>query len=170
MRTTRPYAVVLAAAALVVGGWLLAFDGLGGVRQLPDVGYTLLDGTHASTGDLRGKVVLINFWATDCVTCEHEMPQLAATYEKFRARGYETLAVATSHDRPEVVRSYAASRRLPFRVAHDRDGSVARTFGQLQMTPTSLLVNRHGEIVKRYYGEPDFVALAKLVDELLAEG
>jgi len=86
MKSARPYAAILAAAALAVGGWL-AFQGVGSVEKLPDVGYTLIDGTHGTTGQLRGKVVLINFWATDCTTCVHEMPQVAATYEKFKGSG-----------------------------------------------------------------------------------
>jgi len=168
MKSARPYAALLAAAALAVGGWL-AFQGVGSVEKLPDVGYTLIDGTHGTTSQLRGKVVLINFWATDCTTCVHEMPQVAATYEKFKGRGYETLAVAMSYDKPAYIQSYAATRRLPFPVAHDSDGRMAKSFGNVQMTPTSVLVNKHGEIVKRYVGEPDFVALGQLVDRLLAE-
>jgi len=165
----RPFAVALAAAALVVGGWL-AFQGVGGTEELPDVGYTLLDGTKGTTSQLRGKVVLINFWATDCTTCMHEMPQVAATYEKFRARGYDTLAVAMSYDKPGYVTRYAETRKLPFPVAYDRDGRMAKSLGNAQLTPTSVRVNRRGEIVKRYVGEPDFVALGELVDRLLAEG
>ena len=49
------------------------------------------------------------------------------------------------------------------------DERMAKSFGNVQMTPTSVLVNKHGEIVKRYVGEPDFVALGQLVDRLLAE-
>jgi peroxiredoxin len=168
MQAARPLAAVLAAAALAVGGWLV-FEGVGATQKLPDVGYTLLDGTRATTGQLHGKVVLINFWATDCTTCMHEMPQVAATYERFKARGYETLAVAMSYDKPDYVASYAQTRRLPFSVAYDRGGSVAKQLGNVQLTPTSVLVNRRGEIVKRYVGEPDFVALGRLVDKLLAE-
>jgi peroxiredoxin len=160
MKAARPLAAVLAAASLVAGGWLVLEDG--GREQLPDVGSTLLDGTTGTTGQLRGKVVLIHFRATDCAACVHEMPRLAATYEEFRARGYETLAVAMSHDKPHVVANYAQARKLPFFVAYDGGGAMARQLG-------SVLVNRRGEIVKRYVGEPDFVALGRLVDRLLAE-
>jgi peroxiredoxin len=98
-----------------------------------------------------------------------EMPQVVSAYEKFKARGYDTLAVAMSHDAPAYVIHYAESRKLPFGVAIDNTGAIARSFGDVQLTPTSLLVNRRGEIVKRIVGEPDFVALGKLVDQLLAE-
>ena len=168
MKTARPLAAVIVAAALVVGGYLV-FQGVGSNQPVPQVGYTLLDGTRSSTDQLKGKVVLINFWATSCTTCVHEMPQIVATHEKFKGRGYDTLAVAMSYDPPAYVMNFAESRKLPFGVAIDNTGGIAKRFGNVQLTPTSVLVNKRGEIVKRYVGEPDFVALHKLVDQLLAE-
>jgi peroxiredoxin len=169
LKSARPFAVLIAVAALAIGSFL-AFQGLGRSESAPNVGYTLLDGTKVTTADLRGKVVLINFWATSCTTCVHEMPQIVSTYEKFRQRGYETLAVAMSYDPPAYVINFAESRKLPFGVAIDNTGAVAQSFGNVQLTPTSVLLNRRGEIVKRYVGEPDFPALHALVEKLLAEG
>ena len=168
MKTARPLAALIVAAALVVGGYLV-FQGVGSNQPVPQVGYTLLDGTRSTTEQMKGKVVLINFWATSCTTCVHEMPQIVATHEKFKARGYDTLAVAMSYDPPAYVINFAESRKLPFGVAIDNTGGIAKSFGNVQLTPTSVLVNKRGEIVKRYVGEPDFVALHKLVDQLLAE-
>jgi peroxiredoxin len=168
MKASRNIAAVIVAIALGIGGYL-AFEGAGRAETVPNVGYTLLDGTQSTTAQLRGKVVLINFWATSCTTCVHEMPQVVSTYEKFKNRGYETLAVAMSYDPPAYVINYAETRKLPFGVAIDNTGAIAKSFGNVQLTPTSVLVNKRGEIVKRYVGEPDFVALHKLVDQLLAE-
>ena len=127
------------------------------------------DGKQGNLEQLRGKVVLINFWATSCVTCVKEMPQLVATHQKYSPRGYETLAVAMSYDPPVYVANFAASRQLPFRVALDGSGEIAKRFGDVRLTPTTYLINKRGEIVKRYVGEPDFAALHRLVEELLAE-
>jgi peroxiredoxin len=168
MKSTRPVAAAIVVVALVAGG-LLAVRGTGAVEKVPEVGYTLLDGSQKTTGQLKGKVVLINFWATSCTTCVHEMPQVVATYEKFKGRGYDTLAVAMSYDPPAYVMNYAETRKLPFGVAIDNTGAIAKSFGNVQLTPTSVLVDKHGQIVKRFVGEPDFVALHKLVDQLLAE-
>src|SRR3982750_3342296 len=99
MKSTRPLAALLAVAALVVGGFL-ASRGTGAVDKVPDVGYTLLDGSRKTTSQLQGKVVLINFWATTCAPCIKDMPQVVATHERFKSRGYETLAVAMSYDPP----------------------------------------------------------------------
>jgi peroxiredoxin len=136
----------------------------------PKIGYTLLDGARGSTDALRGKVVLINFWATSCVTCVKEMPQLVATHNKFKARGLETLAVAMSYDPPAYVANFAQTRQLPFGVVIDNTGAMAKGFGDVQLTPTTFVIDRRGTIVKRYIGEPDFGALHALVEKLLAEG
>ena len=165
----RPLAVAgIVALALGIGAWL-AYQMLGARQTAPNVGYTLLDGSVSSTDRLRGKVVLVNFWATDCAPCVHEMPKIAATHEKFKAQGYETLAVAMSYDPPAYVIDFAQSRKLPFGVVIDNTGAFAKSFDQVRFTPTSVLINKRGEIVKRFVGELDFVALDALVEKLLAE-
>ena len=142
---------------------------LGAKSDVPVVGYTLLDGRQASTAQFQGKVVLVNFWATSCTTCVHEMPQIAATYDKYKSRGFDTLAVAMSYDPPAYVVNFVETRKLPFPVAIDNTGAVARSFGDVRLTPTSVLINKRGEIVKRFVGEPDFTALHQLIEQLLAE-
>ena len=168
MKLPRHVAAALAVLAIGVGAYL-TFQSVAAVEKAPSVVYTLLDGTKANTDQLRGKVVLVNFWATSCTTCIHEMPQIAATHEKFKSRGYETLAVAMSYDPPAYVVNYTESRKLPFRVAIDNTGDIAKSFGKVQLTPTTVLINKRGEIVKRFVGEPDFVSLHSLVEKLLAE-
>ena len=137
--------------------------------QVPDVAYTLLDGSTHSTAQLHGKVTLVNFWATTCTVCMAEMPRLVALHESLKARGFDTLAVAMSYDPPVYVMRYAESRKLPFGVAIDNTGAIARGFGNIQGTPTSLLIDRHGKVVQRFVGEPDFTALRALIEKLLAE-
>lgn len=140
-----------------------------GVSAAPASTFVLLDGTRKSTEDLKGKVTLVNFWATSCVTCVGEMPKVIATYDKYKNQGYETLAVAMSYDPPAYVVNYAETRKLPFKVAIDNTGAVAKAWGDVQLTPTTYVVNKRGEIVKRYVGEPDFAELHKLIEKLLAE-
>ncbi len=159
----------VAAATLVAAVAAGAYFGLGRPATAPAVAYTLLDGSASNIAQLRGKVVLVNFWATSCTTCVQEMPQITATYDKYKARGYDTLAVAMSYDTPAYVAQFAQTRQLPFAVAFDRDGTLAKGFGDVQLTPTSVLLNRRGEVVKRYVGAPDFAALQQLIEKLLAE-
>lgn len=169
MKLNRHLAIGAAAAAIAVAvaGVYLA---VGNAPMAPDVAYTRLDGTTGRTAELKGKVVLVNFWATSCVTCIKEMPDIVATHRKFVGPSFDTLAVAMSYDPPAYVANYAESRKLPFTVVIDNLGTMAKAFGDVKLTPTTVLINKRGEIVKRYLGEPDFVALHALIDQLIAEG
>ena len=157
----------LAAAAVLAGGAALYLGTA--TAAAPESTFVLLDGMRKTTADMKGRVTLVNFWATSCVTCVAEMPKLISTYEKYKGRGYDTLAVAMSYDPPSYVVNYAQTRKLPFQVAIDNTGAVAKSWGDVQLTPTTFLVNKRGEIVKRYVGEPDFAELHRLIEKLLAE-
>ena len=155
------------AVALLAGGAAVVLGSANAAA--PDSTFVLLDGSRQTTADMKGHVTLVNFWATSCVTCVGEMPKVISTYEKFKSRGYDTLAVAMSYDPPSYVVNYAETRRLPFKVAIDNTGAVAKAWGDVQLTPTTYVVNKRGDIVKRYVGEPDFAELHKLIEKLLAE-
>lgn len=159
---------VALAGALVLGG-LLGLQGCSGAQAAPESSFVLLDGSKKITADLKGKVTLVNFWATSCVTCVAEMPKLISTHNKYKSQGYDTLAVAMSYDPPSYVVNFAQTRQLPFNVAIDNTGTVAKAWGDVQLTPTTFLVNKRGQIVKQFVGEPDFDALHKLIEKLLAE-
>ncbi|MDO8374301.1 TlpA disulfide reductase family protein [Polaromonas sp. YR568] len=156
------------ASALVLGS-LAGLAGCGGAQLAPESTFVLLDGSKKTTADLKGKVTLVNFWATSCVTCVAEMPKIISTYNKYQGQGYDTLAVAMSYDPPSYVVNYVETRKLPFKVAIDNTGAVAKAWGDVQLTPTTYVVNKRGEIVKQYVGEPDFAALHQLIEKLLAE-
>ncbi|WP_431098886.1 TlpA family protein disulfide reductase [Polaromonas aquatica] len=158
-----------ALAGILVVAALAGLSGCGGAEAAPESTFVLLDGSKKTTADLKGKVTLVNFWATSCVTCVAEMPKIISTYNKYNSQGYDTVAVAMSYDPPSYVVNYAQTRQLPFKVAIDNTGSVAKAWGDVKLTPTTYLVNKRGEIVKQYVGEPDFAALHQLIEKLLAE-
>ena len=135
----------------------------------PESTFVLLDGSRQTTADMKGKVTLVNFWATSCTTCVAEMPQIVATYDKYKAKGYDTLAVAMQYDPPSYVVNFAETRKLPFKVAIDNTGKVAQAWGDVKLTPTTYIVNKQGQIVKKYVGAPNFDELHKLIEKLLAE-
>jgi peroxiredoxin len=135
--------------------------------RAPESSYVLLDGSTIKAAQLQGKVVLVNFWATSCTSCVAEMPQLVSTHQKFMNRGFDTLAVAMSYDPPSYVVNFVQSRQLPFKVAIDNTGAVAKAWGDIQLTPTTFLIDKQGKIVKRYVGAPNFAELHALIDKLL---
>ena len=160
MKRLPLFALVLSAA--------LALSGCGQDRA-PESSFVLLDGSQMRSAQLQGKVTLVNFWATSCTTCVAEMPEIVATYDKYKDKGFDTLAVAMSYDPPAYVVNFTESRKLPFKVAIDNTGANAKAWGDVKLTPTTYLVNKRGEIVKRYVGTPDFAELHRLIEKLLAE-
>ena len=130
--------------------------------------FTSLSGEKVSLQSLRGKVVMVNFWATSCTTCVHEMPQMVETYNKYKEKGLDFVAVAMSYDPPNYVLNYAQTRNLPFKVALDVQGDLAKAFGDVKLTPTTYVIDKNGNIIKRYVGEPEFAELHRLLETALA--
>jgi peroxiredoxin len=135
--------------------------------QAPDVTFTTIEGKNISTADLKGKVVLVNFWATDCPGCIAEMPGLIKTYNQYRNQGFEVVAVAMSYDPPSQVLNYTKKNALPFPVMHDSYGEMASKFGNVQLTPTAFILDKQGNIVRKVIGELNFSDLHQLLDEKL---
>jgi peroxiredoxin len=152
------------AVAVVCGAGVAIFSR----QQAPDVTFISIDGQKISSQDLRGKVVMVNFWATSCATCVKEMPQMVETYNKFKSQGLQFFAVAMSYDPPNYVLNYAETRKLPFKVALDSGGDLAKQFGDVAMTPTTFVIGKDGKILKRYLGEPDFASLHALLQKSLS--
>ena len=158
-----------------IGALVLALAGVGYTtlahgEKAPDVTFISIAGDKISTANLRGKVVMLNFWATSCTTCVHEMPAMVDTYNKFKGQGLEFVAVAMQYDPPNYVVNFTETRKLPFTVALDSGGDIARSFGDVTMTPTTFVIGKDGTILKRYVGEPDFAQVHALLQKALAAG
>ena len=162
----KQWAAGVAVAAFAAVGAYVYLDT--GRAEAPASTFVLLDGSSKSTADLKGKVTLVNFWATSCTTCVAEMPQIVATYDKYKDKGYDTIAVAMQYDPPSYVVNFAQTRKLPFKVAIDNTGKVAEAWGDVKLTPTTYIVDKQGQIVKKYVGAPNFDELHKLIEKLLA--
>lgn len=133
----------------------------------PQAAFTTLKGEQIALDSLRGKVVLVNFWATSCPGCIKEMPELVNVHQKYHSRGLETIAVAMSYDPPEYVKLFTEKNGLPFTVALDAGGAAAQAFGDVRLTPTTFVIDKQGKIIQRYVGEPDFGQLHALIEGAL---
>lgn len=129
--------------------------------------FTTLEGKKTSLSELRGKLVLVNFWATSCGICLEEMPDLMLTYKRYHLRGFEVIAVAMSYDNPGDIRNYVRKYGLPFPVVYDRDGRIAKAFGQVNATPTAFLIDASGKRISKTLGIMDFGKLDAYLDAAL---
>ena len=159
-KSRRTVVVALLTGVVVAGAALLL-----AVRSssIPEVTFTTLAGKSITPKELRGKVVLVNFWATTCEVCARELPQIVATYKSYASRGFEVIAVAMPYDRPDWVVDYVRREELPFTVALDFEGTINRAFGGVEATPTGFLIDKQGKILQRIVGEPDFARLRETI-------
>ena len=143
---------------------------LGRGGDAPPFDLPSLAGTRVSLVALRGRVVLVNFWATWCKPCEDEMPAMGRLYESLRGDGFELLAISV--DEPgEHVREFVERLAIQFPVLIDPDKRVAELY-QTYRFPESFLVDRDGTIVERYIGPKEWDAGAYVgrIRRLLAGG
>jgi len=138
-------------------------------RPAPDVTMMSLQGENLSLEGWRGKVVLVNFWATNCEICLREMPEMVNLYRALQPRGLEAVFIAMSYDQPARVQAYARRTALPFHVAFDAQGELVRAFGDVPGTPATFIVDKQGRIVRRILGAPDFNSLRRFIESRLAE-
>jgi peroxiredoxin len=164
---TLPKTIVI---AFVVGAVLLAgYARFIETKPAPNVTFTSIKGEKIEPAALRGRVVLVNFWATDCPVCVKEMPRLVRTYTKYEPQGLEVIAVAMRYDPPNYVLNYTEKNALPFKVALDPMGELAQAFDNVKLTPTTIVIDKRGNVVTRILGEPDFGKLETLIEQKLAE-
>ncbi len=128
--------------------------------KVPAYSATSLDGSERSLEDLRGKVVLLNIWATWCRPCVTEMPALETLYKQFRSDGLEVVAVsvdagvglADGLGRPGGdVKAFVTERNLTFTVLLDPKRRVEQVF-QVVGIPTTIVIDRAGRIVRKAIG------------------
>ena len=161
--------LALACLVLVAAG-VTAWFAWRPAQAAPDVTFTTIDGQRISLRELRGQVVLVKFWATDCVTCVKQMPGTIADYQQYGPQGLRTVAVAMKYDPPNYVLNFAQTRKLPFPVALDTTGAAALAFGDVRLTPTAFLIDKQGNIIKRYLGEYDRDAFHAEIEKALKAG
>ena len=128
-----------------------------------------ITGEKITSQSLLGKVVLINFWATDCPGCIAEMPDLINTYNEYKDQNFELIAVSMYYDPPSRVLSFSKNNNLPFPVVLDIEKQIASQFKNVTLTPTSFLIDHQGRIINRIIGEIDFDDFNPLLRETIKE-
>jgi peroxiredoxin len=129
----------------------------------PNVIFTTITGQKISLKNLRGHPVLINFWATNCKSCVEEIPDLIDLYHRYHPQGLEMIAIAMFYDLPNHVVAMANAQQIPYPIALDIRAEQAKAFGEVQLTPTTFLINPDGQIIFKKTGRFDKKALAQRI-------
>jgi thiol-disulfide isomerase/thioredoxin len=138
----------------------------------PEVTFKDLDGKDVPLDQYKGKVVLVNFWATWCEPCQVEIPWLIEMQQKYSSKGFTILGVDVDDEGNNVVSAYTAKERfnvngekLPMNYPILRgNDAVADKFGGLLGYPTSFLISRDGKIVKKVQGLVDYDEIKNAIE------
>ncbi len=121
----------------------------------PDFRLMDLHGKAVSLSDYRGKVILLNFWATWCGPCRVEMPAMEALYRSMQSKGLEILAVSVDQEGTAVTRPFQEALGLSFPILHDQDYQVGLTYGARTL-PMTFAIDRQGIIRQLVFGSRDW--------------
>jgi len=116
-----------------------------------------MNGQLVALSDLRGKVVLLNFWATWCGPCRVEMPAMEQLYRSYPRADFEILAVSTDAQGVAVTRPFQQENQLTFPILHDADFRVGLTYGARTL-PMTFMVDRQGIVRQQIFGARDWGA------------
>jgi len=137
-------------------------------KQAPDFTLPALDGAEVSLSQFRGQPVLINFWASWCIPCREEMPELVRAYEAHKAEGFIILGVNLTHeDTLSDAQAFAKEFSISFPVLLDEDGTVSGKLYIIPGIPTSIFIDRDGLLKRIQVGKMTGQQIDRYVREIL---
>jgi len=131
----------------------------------PDFSVPTLSGTPFSLSENKGKVVLVDFWATWCPPCLWEIPHLAKVYKELKEKGFEIIALSLDRDR-EAVLKFAKERNINFPVAFATQ-EIVSNYGGVSAIPTNVLVDKEGFIAEVFVGARDEKFWRQQIEKLI---
>ena len=141
-----------------------------GVTPAPKVEMIQLDGGQKiDLASLRGRPVLVTFWATSCPGCIAEMPHLIKLYKELAPKGFQIIGVAMNYDKPNNVLAMQKAKDIPYPIVWDDVGKISKAFGTVTLTPTHFLIDPKGEIVQHKIGDIDINLLRARVLTMLGK-
>ena len=151
--TARRLAVAMSLAAATGA---LVWTGCGPEKaelgaKAPHFSLTDLSGKNVSLSDLKGKVVILNFWATWCGPCRREIPDFINLYDRYKAQGFEVVGISLDQTGVDGVRQFVETNKMNYAVAMS-DQDVQEKYGPIRSIPRSFLLDRSGKIVQDYVG------------------
>ena len=142
--------------------------------QRPREAYSLalpdLDGNEVRLEDLRGKIVILNIWATWCAPCREEMPSIERLHAHFKGRDLTVLAVSVDMARAELIKAFVEEHNYTFTVLHDPRGNIMKWFG-VRLIPVTYIIDKSGKVAGKAVGLRDWNSenMIRLFEELLGD-
>ena len=135
----------------------------------PDFTLDLLGGGQVTLSELRGKVVMVNLWASWCAPCRIEMPEIERVYQAYKDLGFIVIGLNTTfQDSEPDAAAFVGELDLTFPVALDRDGTVSRDY-HLRALPSTYFIDRRGVIRSAVFGAMNGALIQSKVEELIKE-
>lgn len=140
-----------------------------GIRDAPDIDLTTLTGAKLNPSKLNNKPVLVTFWATNCTTCMHEVPDLKKMHADYHKQGFQLIAVSMYYDRPDRVNEVVKLKKMPYHIVFDTEQKIMSAFDMKHaLTPTSFLISPNGRIVYHKIGKIKIDRLRRKIELMLA--
>ena len=137
-------------------------------RAAPAFALSDLAGKPVSSASLKGKVVLVDFWATWCVPCRKSMPELQALHDKYASRGFTVLGISTDQGGVAKVKKFVEDRKYTYPIAVDSEKAPAWEAYGVRAIPAAFLLDAKGRIVAQWTGAPNTAEVESRIDSLLA--
>ncbi len=156
------------------GGSLFTRIGIQSIRdkkKAPPCCLESLSGEKVQLSDLKGKIVLLNFWASWCGPCKEEMPSIETLYQRYKEQDFVLLAISVDYEGPEPVRKFIDKHRYRFPVLLDSKGKTLDLF-EINKIPATLIIDRKGRMIGRVIGPRNWSSpdVFSLIDEMLNDG
>ncbi|GAW84902.1 conserved hypothetical protein [Bathymodiolus platifrons methanotrophic gill symbiont] len=162
-RKNKYFIITLSIFLLLAGSYRIFMP-----KPAPDVSFKTLTNKIIQLNELRGKTLLITFWASNCPSCLKEIPHFKSLYQDYHQAGLEIIAIAMYYDRPNYVVDTRNAYQIPYDIVLDLDMQLASAFGNVSLTPTTFLINPEGNIAFKTTGTFDLTEMQDRIQSIFS--